>query len=96
MDAKSKLNKLVTTTLGLVTYVMEGFRKPSGRLADAPGGPYQENPREKAPELVRVTDSAGEEYLCPVSAAADRNFVDESKKHTCFDYGAISKHAVEY
>lgn len=96
MDAKTKFDKIITGTLGLMTYVIESLKKPYGKRVDTGKGEQGAASPGASSEMVRVTDSVGEEYLCPVSAATNgRDFVDEKNKQRCFDYNAISRHATE-
>ncbi len=95
MDAKTKFDKIITGTLGLMTYVIESLKKPYEKRAGSGNGEHTVASSGASSEMVRVTDSTGEEYLCPVSATNGRDFVDEKNKQSCFDYNAISKHATE-
>lgn len=84
MDAKEKMSRLLVKTLGLFSNLTDEGGKPSEagesltRLNDS--------------EMVRVTDSRGCEYLCPVGKLRNINFVSEREKDNCVDYSRISRH----
>ncbi len=82
MDAKEKMNKLVLRTLGIFEFLEE--RKKPSEAAQSRSG--------KGSEMLRVTDSRGCEYLCPVNKLKDMNFVSEREKENCADYTVISRH----
>ena len=42
-------------------------------------------------QMHRVTDYAGNEFLCPITELKDPDFVGESEKANCFDYNVVSK-----
>ncbi len=92
MDAKTKLNKFITATLGMMTYFLEEITKPSGKGAAGAAESCSRVGNGEAREVRRVTDSRGDEYLCPVEAIREENFVAEQDKTACFDYNAISEH----
>ena len=92
MDARARLSKFITTTLGMMTYFLEEITKPSGSDAARAAGTCYRAQNGGAGQMRRVTDSKGEEYLCPVGALQEENFVGEQNKEQCFDYNAISEH----
>ncbi len=56
------------------------------------GMPRHDSPQQQ--NMSRVTDMAGNEYLCPVSELKEESFVHEDEKSKCFDYNQISKSSV--
>jgi hypothetical protein len=44
---------------------------------------------------VRVTDDAGDEFLCPVRDLKNPNFVEETEKANCISYNRLSKPPIE-
>ena len=95
MDTRTRLNKLITTTLGMMTYFLEEITKPSGKDVEGDSGIYPQAPGQGAGEMIRVTDSKGDEYLCPIGALHNEHFVGEQDKKECFDYNLISEHHLE-
>ena len=43
----------------------------------------------------RVTDEAGNEYLCPTRELKDPNFVRETEKMNCVPYNSLSTKVIE-
>ncbi len=84
MDAKEKMNRLVSKTREIVNQLMEEAKKPSESV-NMP-------PRANPSEMIRVTDSSGNEYFCPAGKLKDINFVSEREKSNCIDYMLIAQH----
>ncbi len=84
MDAKEKMNRLFSKTLGLFEFMVEERNKPSEKV---------QSRSDSGLEMLRVTDSRGCEYLCPLNMLRDTNFVSEREKDNCVDYSLISHHA---
>jgi hypothetical protein len=92
VDAKAKLNRLLGSTLGMVSYLFEEVRRPSQKETRAKSEGHFVKEQENSDGMLRVTDAAGEEYLCPISKLSDKNFVSEQEKANCVDYSLISEH----
>jgi hypothetical protein len=95
MDARTRLNKFITTTLGMMTYFLEEITKPAGKDVAKTAGTCSQVQNVDTREMRRVTDSIGDEYLCPAEALHEESFVGEQDKKKCFDYNAISEHRVD-
>lgn len=95
MPARDTLKKMIVNTLGMFSFLMEGLTRRNEQETGAVGGHHRRSSRSKESGLERVTDPTGEEYLCPLGAIHDQNFVSEREKRNCFEYDLISRHPTE-
>ncbi len=85
---------MIANTLGMFSFLMERLTS-SKKETRTFGGHEHRSSGPKKQDLERVTDPTGEEYLCPLGAIHDRNFVTEREKRNCFEYDVISRHPTE-
>lgn len=94
MNARKKFNNLMGKAMGVVSYVLDAGKKSLESSSTASSSRAMRGERVNPNEMIRVTDSRGNEYLCPIGKLKDANFVAEREKSYCHDYTEITRHSV--
>jgi hypothetical protein len=90
MEAKCKPEKLIAGPLEPAGCAIKKIKgNPSLEVS------HKQHTPGASPDMVRVTDELGAEYLCPVSATRG-SFVEGSAKRDCFHYSVISKNILSF